>query len=129
MIPAEDKTCIEKKSRPGFSLIEILVALCILGVVLLPFLSFISYRLSKEHEIDEKIRAVEIARVFLEEALLTPDIQDSEIAVEEKYMVKIKVYDGDQYDEPDTLPLTEISVAVFHIQDVKQLVELHALKR
>lgn len=112
----------------GFSLIEIIIALGILGAVLLPFLSFISYRLSKERQSDEMIRAIEIAKSRMEEVLLLPEVKDNEEIIEEKFLLRIKVFDGDKSDEPHNLLPTEIRISVFRLKNNTKLVELYALK-
>lgn len=112
----------------GFSLIEMLVALTILGAVLLPFLSFISYRLSKERENDEMIKVIELAKSKMEEVLLLPEIKDREEIVENRFLLKIKVFDGDQFDEPDNLRPVEIRLSVFRLKDKNWLIEFCTLK-
>ena len=112
----------------GFSLLEVIIALGILGIVLLPFLGFVSYRLSQERQGDDLIRAVELAKSKMEQVMALVDITDCEEVVDEKFLVKIKVLDGDKHDEPrDILPL-EIRIGVFRIEDGVKLIELHGLK-
>ncbi len=115
-------------TRNGFSLIELLVALVILSVVLLPFLSTISYRLSKERENDEMIKAIEIAKSKMEEVLLLPEIKDSEEIIENKFLIKIKILDGDKHDEPVNLKPIEARITVLRLKDKVKLIELSALK-
>jgi prepilin-type N-terminal cleavage/methylation domain-containing protein len=112
----------------GFSLIELIVALGILGIVLLPFLSFVSYRLAKERESDEMIQAIEIIKTHMEETLLLSEIKDGEKIIEDKYLLKIKVLDGDQFNEPKNLSPLEIHIALFRLEDNVKLCELYALK-
>ncbi|MBA7542954.1 hypothetical protein ES705_35279 [subsurface metagenome] len=112
----------------GFSLIELLVALVILSIVLLPFLSTISYRLSKERENDEMIKAIEIAKSKMEEVLLLPEIKDSEEIIENKFLIKIKILDGDKHDEPVNLKPIEARITVLRLKDKVKLIELSALK-
>ncbi|MCK4252054.1 type II secretion system protein, partial [candidate division WOR-3 bacterium] len=116
------------RQNHGFSLIELLVALVILSVVLLPFLSTISYRLSKERENDEMIKAIEIAKSKMEEVLLLPEIKDSEEIIENKFLIKIKILDGDKYDEPVNLKPIEARITVLRLKDKVKLIELSALK-
>jgi prepilin-type N-terminal cleavage/methylation domain-containing protein len=116
------------RSKKGFTFIEILVALGILGAVLLPFLSFVSYRLSKEAQNDELLRAIEIIKMKTEEVLLLPEVKDNEEIIEEKYLLKIKILDGDQYDEPINLKPVEIHLSIFRLKNNEKLFELHALK-
>ena len=112
----------------GFSLLEVIIALGILGIVLLPFLGFVSYRLSQERQSDDLIRAVELAKSEMEQVMALTDIAYSEEVIDEKFLAKIKVLDGDKHDEPrDILPL-EIHIEVFRIEDGIKLVELHGLK-
>ena len=112
----------------GFSLLEVIIALGILGIVLLPFLGFVSYRLSQERQCDDLIRAVELAKSKMEQVMTLNDIVDSEEVIGERFLVKIKVLDGDKHDEPrDILPL-EIRIEVFRIEDGVKLIELHGLK-
>jgi prepilin-type N-terminal cleavage/methylation domain-containing protein len=112
-------------SRKGFSLVEILVALCIMGMVLLPFLGFISYRIRKERDLNVRGRALEIAKIQLEQALVTSPVEDSEKMIDAQYVVRITVIKRDTYD--DLIP-QEIRVAVFHAQHRGPLVELCALR-
>jgi|GEM_PF-2991170 len=116
------------RQHNGFSLIEILIALVILSVVLLPFLSTISYRLSKERENDEMIKAIEIAKSKMEEVLLLPEIKDSEEIIENKFLIKIKILDGDKHDEPVNLKPIEARITVLRLKDKVKLIELSALK-
>lgn len=112
----------------GFSLIEILVALTILSIVLLPFLGMVSHRMRKERDNEDIIEAVEIARAKMEETLLLTDTKDCEEIVDGKYIVKIKVLDGDKHDEPvDRYPM-EIQISVLRKSNKSKIFELHALK-
>ncbi len=112
----------------GFSLLEIIIALGILGAVLLPFLNFVSNRIARERQSDELIQAVEIARSKMEEMLLLPNVRDTEEIVEEKFLLKIKVYNGDLLDEPGDLSLVEIHISVLQLRNNTKLVEFRALK-
>lgn len=112
----------------GFSLIEILVALTILSIVLLPFLGMVSQRIRKERENNEIIEAVEIAKAKMEEILLLSDAKDSEEIVESKYLVKVKILDGDKHDEPANRHPVEIQISVLRYADKSKLFELRALK-
>lgn len=112
----------------GFSLIEILVALTVLSVVLLPFLGMVSYRIRKERANDEMIKAVEIAKSKMEETLLLPDIKDREEIIENRFLVRVKVLDGDKYDEPSMRQPLEIHIGVFRLKDKSLLIELRSLK-
>ena len=112
----------------GFSLLEVIIALGILGIVLLPFLGFVSYRLSQEHQSDDLIRAVEIARSNMEILIALTDIVDGEEIVDDKFLVKIRVLDGDKHDEPRELVPLELSISVLRIADGVKLIELHGLK-
>ncbi|MEO0095181.1 MAG: type II secretion system protein [candidate division WOR-3 bacterium] len=115
-------------TQGGFSLIELLVALTILSAVLLPFLSFVSYRLKKERESDDFIEAIEIAKSKMEGILLLPEVKDKEETIGNKFMLKIKVLDGDQYDEPQNLKPLEIQISVSRLKDKVNLITLFALK-
>ena len=112
----------------GFSLLEVIIALGILGIVLLPFLGFVSYRLSQERQSDDLIRAIEIARAEMELVMASTDIIDSENIVDDKFLVKITALDGDKYDEPKNLLPLEIYISVSHINNNVKLIELHGLK-
>lgn len=115
-------------TQGGFSLIELLVALTILSAVILPFLSFVSYRLKKERESDDLIEAIEIAKSKMEGILLLPEVKDKEETIGNKFMLKIKVLDGDQYDEPQNLKPLEIQISVSRLKDKVNLITLFALK-
>ena len=119
---------MDSKRIKGFTLIEMIVALAVLGAVLLPFLSFISYRLSKERESDEMIMVIEIIKAKMEEALLLPEVKDSEEIIENRFLLKIKVLDGDDFDEPQNLSPLEIHISIFRLKDNAKLFELCALK-
>ena len=112
----------------GLSLLEVIIALGILGFVLLPFLGFISYRISQEQQSDEIIRAAEIAKLNMEQALMLPIVVDAEEIVDQMFLVEIKVLDGDKSDEPRNLEPLEVRVVVFRLKDRVKLDELHALK-
>ena len=87
----------------GFSLLEVIIALGILGFVLLPFLGFISYRVSQEQQSDEMIKAAEIAKLNMEQVLMLPIVVDAEEIVDQTFLVQTKVLDGDKFDEPRNL--------------------------
>lgn len=112
----------------GFSLLEVIIALGILGFVLLPFLGFISYRVSQEQQSDEMIRAAEIAKLNMEQALMLSIVVDAEEIVDQTFLVETKVLDGDKFDEPRNLLPLEVRVVVFRLKDRVKLVELHALQ-
>lgn len=112
----------------GFSLVELLVALTILSAVLLPFLSFVSYRLSKERENDEIITAIDIAKSKMEEILLLPKVKDGEEIIQNKFLLKIKVLDGDQSDEPLNLKPVEVHLSILRLKDKTNLLTISALK-
>ncbi len=112
----------------GFSLIEILVTLAILGSVLLVFLSLIIYQLKKEKENTEMIQAMEIAKSKMEEVLSLIEVKDSEEIINGKFLLKIKVLDGDKFDEPTNLRPLEIQIAVYNLKEKKTLIELYSLK-
>jgi len=117
-----------RHGQKGFSLIEILVSLGILAAILLPFMSFISYRLAKERESDELIRAIEIAKTTMEEVRFLPEVRDSEAVIDNKYLLNIKVLDGDEPDEPQGLLPVEIDIAIYRLKNNARLVELRALR-
>jgi prepilin-type N-terminal cleavage/methylation domain-containing protein len=112
----------------GFSLIEVLVALAILGGVLLVSLSCIIYQLKKEKENTEMIQAVEIAKSKMEEVLSLTEIKDSEEIINGKFLLRIKVLDGDKFDEPINLRPIEVRIAVHKLKEKKSLIELYSLK-
>ena len=112
----------------GFSLLELMIALGILGIVLLTFLGFVSYRLSQERQSDDLIRAVELAKSKMEQVMALTDITDYEEIIDERFLVKIKILDGDKYDEPGNILPLEIRIEVFRIEDGIKLVVLHGLK-
>lgn len=112
----------------GFSLIEVLVALGILGAVLLPFLTFISYRISKEQVNDEIIMALEIAKSRMEELMMTYELNETEEIVDQRFLVRVSFMTKDSHYESTSLPLTEVHVYVLRIKDNVCLVVLRALK-
>ena len=74
------------------------------------------------------IKAIEIAKSKMEEVLLLPEIKDSEEIIENKFLIKIKILDGDKYDEPVNLKPIEARITVLRLKDKVKLIELSALK-
>lgn len=113
--------------RRGFTLIELLVALAILGAVLLPFLGFVSYRLQKERENDDLIKALEIGRSSMEQIMLTTELEDGETVIENRFLVKTEVF-VPEYEYISQYPLREIRITVQRLRDGAQLVRLCSLR-
>ncbi len=116
------------KSHRGFSLVEIIVALGILGFVLLPFLGFISFRLARERQNDELIRASEIIKRKMEEILVLPQVKDYEETIENRFLLRVKVLDGSDPLEPINLSPVEVDITIFRLRDSTQLYQLRALR-
>jgi len=128
LIKSSARVLNTKSYRKGFSLIEVLVALAILGSVLLVSLSFIIYQLKKEKENTEMIQAIEIAKSKMEEVLSLTEVKDNEEIVNGKFLLKIKVLDGDKPDEPINLRPMEIQITVYKLKEKTSLIELYSLK-
>jgi prepilin-type N-terminal cleavage/methylation domain-containing protein len=112
----------------GFTIIEILVALVVFTVVILSCLGFVAFQLKKERETGDLIKAAEIAQSKIEEVLLPVKVTDSEEIVGNQYLVRIKVLDGDQSDEPRDREPLEIRISVINMRNRLPLVEISALK-
>jgi len=112
----------------GFSLIELLVALVILGAVLLPFLSFLAFRVARERESDEMIRAVLLAQSKMEEVLSDREITDREETVDNKFLLTVEVLEDNSRYMPDTLLPVEIRISVYRLKDKINLADLRALR-
>ncbi|OPX18419.1 hypothetical protein BXT86_01290 [candidate division WOR-3 bacterium 4484_100] len=117
-----------KKCLSGFSLIEILVAIIIFGIVLLPFLSFVSHQIARERKNKELRRAVGLAHSKMEEVLLLPDIRDCEDIIDDKFLIKVDVLDGDKSGEPENLEPSEIHISVYDLKTKRKYLELYSLK-
>jgi len=118
---------ITKPKSIGFTLIELLVALVVLGTVLIPFLGFVSYRLHKERENDDLIKALELGRAKIEQTLLLSDPEYSETPVLDRFLVKTEIFTP-ELEYNDKYELREIRVSVIRIKDQVVLVRLCALK-
>jgi prepilin-type N-terminal cleavage/methylation domain-containing protein len=112
----------------GFSLVELLVALVILGAVLLPFLSFLAYRLVRERENDEMIRAVLTAQSKMEEVMSVREIVEGEETVANKYLLTVDVVEENSYGLADTSLPVEIRITIYRLRDTLKLADLCALR-
>lgn len=112
----------------GFSLVEVLVALGILGIVLLPFLTLISYRMSKEQLTDEIRIALEIAKSRMEEIMMSDEVHECKEIIDRQFLVTVSTAARNGYREPAGVPLVEINVSVFRMRDSTRLVAIHSLK-
>lgn len=74
------------------------------------------------------IQAMEIAKSKMEEVLSLIEVKDSEEIINGKFLLKIKVLDGDKFDEPTNLRPLEIQIAVYNLKEKKTLIELYSLK-
>jgi len=74
------------------------------------------------------IQAVEIAKSKMEEVLSLTEIKDSEEIINGKFLLRIKVLDGDKFDEPINLRPIEVRIAVHKLKEKKSLIELYSLK-
>lgn len=118
---------IPKLKSAGFTLIELLVALVVLGAVLLPFLGFVSYRLHKERENDDLIKALELGRIKIEQTLILTEPEYSESRESDRFLVKTEIFTP-ELEYNDKYGLKEIRVSVIRIKDQTVLVRLCALK-
>lgn len=120
----------------GFSLIEILVAITILGILLLPLLSFIGSQSKNEQKVEERKIALEIGKDAMEKLLSSNlrkiEIKDdsTEIILDDRrWKIVRDVIDGKEEDEPvtGTDPL-EIWIRVYKRDSPTPLAELVTLK-
>lgn len=124
----EEYTALHKSA---FTIVEILVAITIIGIALLPVFATMSNYLKAEAKNDLKRIALQAAVSVAEEMLASDSARDSSDEIiynDKKYFVVIKVLDGDCLDEPEqgTNPL-EIHVRLYD-KNQKLLVELLSLK-
>jgi len=123
-------------NRKGFSILEILVAIALLGLLLLPLLSILNRGVRSEVSLNEVQIALKIAQEGMEE-IINSSRHENEIKDEEKivqvagsrWKVLQDVIDGNEPDEPavGTDPL-EVWIKVYKEGDVSPLVELVTLK-
>lgn len=120
----------------GFTLLEILVAITVLAILLLPLFSVLTGGLRKEASLNEVQTALKIAQDAMERVLDTQvkkaDIRDEEAQVlvgGTTYRVVRDAVDGRESDEPalGTDPL-EVWVRVYKGQEAAPLAELVTLK-
>lgn len=118
-------------STTAFTIVEVLVALTLIGIALMPVFALMRDYLKAEAKNDFRKDALQTAVCALEQVLLSESARDSVaefVLGGQPCVLEVKVLDGDRFDEPPngTRPL-EIHV---RICDKKQrsIIELKALR-
>lgn len=119
---------LESSKSRGFSLIEVLVALCVIGIMLVPLFAFIANRLRREQETEFLQLAIDVGRAAMGQVLLQDRPEDDEETIDGRFLVCTKVYDGDKSDEPQGMQPLEIQITVYSLHDSMKMAEFHALR-
>jgi len=124
------------RNGAGFSMVELLVAITIIAIMVLPLVGLISSQLRKDQRtVDRKI-ALQLAQSTMEKLLDRnfpgSQVRDDSSAIllnGKQWIVLVDALDGLEYDEPDggTDPL-EVHVTVYAQEDRNAKAAFKALK-
>lgn len=101
----------------GFTLIEVLVAITIIAILIIPLIGVVTGQFKKDQNIVDKKMALQLAREAMEKALQPGIVIDDSTEVSasgKKWLVITDVIDGQEGDEPvlGTDPL-EVQVRIY----------------
>lgn len=101
----------------GFTLIEVLVAITIIAILVIPLIGVVTRQFKTDQNIIDKKTALQLAREAMEKALQPGTITDDSVEVSasgKKWLVIADVIDGQEGDEPalGTDPL-EVQIRVY----------------
>jgi type II secretion system protein I len=101
----------------GFTLIEVLVAITIIAILIIPLIGVVTGQFKKDQNIVDKKMALQLAREAMEKALQPGLVADDSVEVfadGKRWLIVTDVIDGQEGDEPalGTDPL-EVQVRVY----------------
>jgi len=116
----------------GFTLVEVLVAITIIAILIIPLVNVVTGQLKKDQDLVDRKEALQLAREALEKALQPGAVTDDSIAVssgKRQWMVVTDAIDGLEGDEPPlgTDPL-EVRIRIYLPPKREALASLTALK-
>jgi len=121
---------------PGFSLIELLVAVTLIAILILPLVSLVSAQLGRDQKLADRETALRVAREVMERALDTglpsAAVRDDTVRVVmdgRSWLASVDAVDGMGEGEPPggTDPL-EVKVTVYGQNSRAPLASVRALK-
>lgn len=101
----------------GFTLIEVLVAITIIAILIIPLIGIVTGQFKKDQNIVDRKMALQLAREVMEKALQPGMVADDSVEVSadgKKWLIVTDVIDGQEGDEPalGTDPL-EVQVRIY----------------